>query len=113
MTKAIIIPADITEPIRQADLNGYSELSEAVGGMIQPVDGEDFTAYVNEEGKLIDLGINRRANAFIHAQVPALPAYDVIVGDVVILGGLDEEGEDTDVPQRITDALGLSEPVPA
>ncbi|WP_271438043.1 DUF3846 domain-containing protein [Micrococcus luteus] len=108
MTKAIIIPADTTQPIRAAKINGYPDLSEAVGGMIQPVDGEDFTAYVNEEGKLIGLDFNPRANSFIHAEVPTLPAYDLIVGDVVVLGSLDEEGDETDVPERVAQALGLT-----
>lgn len=111
MTKALLIPTDTTQPITRTEVHGLEDLQRGVGGWIQPVDGEDFTAYVDEEGKVKGREFNARANRLIHEQVPALPTWDLIVGDVVIVGGLDEEGDSTDVPERVAQLLGL-DPAP-
>lgn len=49
--------------------------------------------YLNEEGKLSGLPVNVTATALTR---DLLPAYDVIVGDVILLGPPDDEGNDTD-----------------
>lgn len=83
----------------------YAILSDAVGGYIECVtmhlhdrDGVDVIAsmWVNEEGKLDGLPHNELATRIFTSQFHTL---DRIVGDVIITGGADEEG----------DALGLDD----
>ena len=75
-----------------ADSNELVTLQMAVGGLIEAKTLEGgYTLFMNEEGKLMQLPINERATEIWLANFPNFP--DVIVGDVVIAGGTDEEGE--------------------
>lgn len=75
-----------------ADRNELLTLQMAVGGLIEAKTLESgYTLFMNEEGKLHNLPINERATEIWLANFPNFP--DVIVGDVVIAGGTDEEGE--------------------
>lgn len=66
-------------------------LQSAVDGWVQPVDlSEEMTMWVNEEGKLIGLILNTKANAIFRE---TFGAVDVIMGDVIFTGGVDDEGE--------------------
>ena len=75
-----------------ADSNELLTLQMAVGGLIEPKTlASGYTLIMNEEGKLQGLPVNSRATEIWLANFPNFP--DVIVGDVVIAGGTDEEGE--------------------
>lgn len=66
-------------------------LQSAVDGWVQPVDlSEEMTMWVNEEGKLIGLIRNDKANVIFRE---TFGAVDVIMGDVIFTGGVDDEGE--------------------
>jgi hypothetical protein len=84
-----------------ADSNELVTLQMAVGGYIEAKTLEG--GYTNEEGKLMQLPINERATEIWLANFPNFP--DVIVGDVVIAGATDEEGEqlglDSDYANRL------------
>lgn len=56
------------------------ELQEAVGGLIEIIDARDGSLIIcNEDGKLMDLPVNKLAtDLYVNGD------YDVIVGDVVI-----------------------------
>jgi hypothetical protein len=89
-----------------ADNNELLTLQMAVGGLIEAKTLEgDYTLFMNEEGKLMQLPINERATEIWLANFPNFP--DVIVGDVVIAGGTDEEGEqlglDPDYAKKLLD----------
>jgi hypothetical protein len=89
-----------------ADSNELLTLQMAVGGLIEAKTLEgDYTLFMNEEGKLMQLPINERATEIWLANFPNFP--DVIVGDVVIAGGTDEEGEqlglDPDYAKKLLD----------
>lgn len=59
-----------------------SEMQAIVGGYIEVLDLRNGKFLViNEEGKLIGLGINWEATKIYHA---AYPCYDVIVGDALV-----------------------------
>lgn len=64
MITAIVLPADMNQPIRQqqiepSDLATYREL---VGGNLEVVElfRPSASLYINEEGKLNDLPLNQR-----------------------------------------------------
>ena len=68
----------------------YETLKTAVGGWIERVSLGDTELWVNEEGKLTGLDINPTATA-LWADMYGLT--DVVMGDVIITGGSDDEGE--------------------
>lgn len=75
--------------------NGYLVLNELCGGWIDCVRNEDIVGYVNDEGLLIGLDPNVLASVLFGRP---------LVGDVVVLGALSEEGEydgeNHDVPEQ-------------
>lgn len=79
-------------------------LQSAVDGWVEAVDfSDELTMWVNEEGKLDGLILNDRANAMFQ---DTFGAVDVIVGNVIFTGGVDDEGEtkgltDTQIQQII------------
>lgn len=93
---AAIIPADGTAPVRIEDIeSGYETVQSLVGGNFQVVGVPhlDGVMYVDEEGKLKPGGkVNDRATKLTAGYL--LP-HDVIVGDALILGMYDHEGNDT------------------
>lgn len=94
MKKAIKLTAEGNASLIDltADSNELLTLQMAVGGLIEAKTLEGgYTLYMNEEGKLDNLPINERATEIWLANFPNFP--DVILGDVVIAGGRDEEGE--------------------
>jgi hypothetical protein len=91
--KALKINTDGTfEALESADeFVGYSTLSDGVGGMIEAVTLSDtLTLWVNEEGKLNGLPVNVFATALFTS---VFGSVDIIVGDAVLTGGADDEGE--------------------
>jgi len=100
MTKAVILRTLGT--VEQIDLpdedGGYAVIRDAVGGYIDAVRADDFIGYVHDEGLLIGLAPNVMAT-FLFARP--------IVGDVVIVGCLNErgeyDGENYDVPTEIVE----------
>jgi len=79
-----------------------SEMQAAVGGYIEVAltSLPGVTAYINEEGKLQGLPLNPAATALLK-----YPNDDFVVGDMLILGAPDENGDDTDVPEGTLDAI--------
>lgn len=66
-------------------------LQNAVDGWIEAVDLSDsLTMWVNEEGKLIGLILNAKANQIFR---DTFGAVDTIMGDVIFTGGVDDEGD--------------------
>ena len=97
------IPADGNEPIRKVPISGYEDINRNVGGYIEAVflwSGR-VTMYVHEEGLLKGLRHNARASWL-------RPKDQALVGDVLLLGPPDGEGDDTGITDKdITDALTM------
>lgn len=92
MKNAVIIRTDGTTSVIDIESDSLKQLQYAVGGWVQAIDlSPTRTMWVNEEGKLTGLPHN------IFAQVFWDNAYgvgtDIIVGDVVLTGGVDSQGE--------------------
>lgn len=105
--KAIIIPADSTRDISCTRIEpNLTTLQNLVGGYIEGVTRNGAVAYMHEEGKLAGLQANPRATAFMLDQCMIF-AFDLVVGDVILLG-TNAEGEEQDVPAQMATALGVS-----
>ena len=93
MRTALVIPT-AADPYK-IDLSEGSleKLQSAVGGYIQMVEIGPYSMYLNEEGKMIGLPVNRLATALWESEYGA--GTDIIVGNAVFCGPPDDEGEDT------------------
>jgi hypothetical protein len=92
MKKAIRIST--TGEVTELDLttNSLTQLQEAVGGLVQALDlTEVVTMWCNEEGKMLKQPHNPYAQYFWDKVYGAHTDY--IVGDIVLTGGTDSNGE--------------------
>ena len=98
---ALIIPADLNEPVRVETIDaGLENLQTLVAGNIEAVSGDDWHFYLNEEGKILHLPPNRRAGLLVLEKTGMLA--DVYCGTVVFLGET-HDGDEGNVPQHLVD----------
>ena len=89
--KAVIITTEGNKSVVDFDFgNSYQVLSDAVGGMIECVGLKDADLWCNENGIAESLELNMIASA-IYSE--AFNASNPILGNVIITGGVDAEGE--------------------
>ena len=71
-------------------------LQKTVGGYIEAVTvtEDGHTLYLNDEGKMNGLPVNETATRMTRG---ILSPYDLIMGDTVLVGPVDDEGESTTV----------------
>ena len=60
-----------------------------------------MSLWVNDNGKIEGLPLNRRATMFLWASASNWRNQDVMMGDVVITGQADESGETTGIPDEL------------
>ena len=101
MTKALVITtAGAVEVIEEISLK---VLQGKVGGWVQAVDLKpNLTLWCNEEGKMNGLAVNYFATELWES---VYGATDIIVGDVVLTGGADDEGETLGLTDNQIEAL--------
>lgn len=97
MAKGIVIKSDGQIAYIDVDTSkdsGLAALQEAVGGWIELIHiTEEVIAYLNEEGKQEELPFNELATDLCeHFKVGLMPG-DYIVGNMVLLGSLNKDGE--------------------
>ena len=95
MAKAVIIRTDGKKEVVEFEIGkSYNLISTAVGGMIECISLTNVIGqpdmWINENGKFSGLDQNPYATAL---WVDIYSTTDVIMGDVIITGGADEEGE--------------------
>jgi hypothetical protein len=102
---ALIIPASGSEPIREEEIiDDLPTMKDLVGGWIERVELlGDGTLWLNEEGKIDGLPVNRRATRL--AQLYGHPTSDVLVGQVVVVGPPTGGGDNSSVTPRVRRAL--------
>lgn len=112
MVKGLLIPADPELPIEIREFNKLEDYQAAVGGWIEAVDvlPLGITTYVNEEGLLINLPFNSRATFLWWYELPHIRHQVRLVGDAVIVGLPDGDGEMTDIPGTTFALLTKKEP---
>jgi hypothetical protein len=90
MEKVVSITTDNTVEIKEVESIEYETLYEAVNGLVELVSiNEDIDMWLNEEGKLIGLEPNVLATLLFNK---AFSQKDVIMGNIIITGGADDEG---------------------
>lgn len=113
LIQGVVIPADQTEPLRKVEFRqgDLSYMQSVVGGLVQALDIErpDATLWSNDEGKLIGLEMNRRATALWWVHDKRFRNYDVLVGNVLLTGTPDSEGNTASAPDELVTLL-LSDP---
>jgi hypothetical protein len=96
--KTAVIPADTDQPVRFEEVPsiGLDYLQGQVGGCVEAVwiYATNVSVYLHEEGKQLGLPVNKRASRLARRN-GAISLLDTIVGDVVIVGPVDDEGYDT------------------
>jgi hypothetical protein len=93
MRNALVIGMD--ESLEVVDLDAsegsLKVLQNAVEGYVQAIDlKRDLTMWANEEGKLEGMMTNSIATAIFQTRFGMV---DIIVGNAVLTGGTDDEGE--------------------
>lgn len=103
MPWGIYIPADEAASIEFRLFGQITEYQEAVGGYFQcvDIDAPAATFFVNEDGKVINLPLNRRATLAWWVLYRAAQNVDAFMGDVILLGQPDEDGDTQDVPGEL------------
>jgi hypothetical protein len=88
--KAIKISADNKVEELTVDFTSLETVQKLVGGILQVIDfTPSLSAWMNEEGKLMQLPVNLSATKVWEF---FFGFSDVLVGDVVFTGGADSEG---------------------
>lgn len=107
MVQGIIIPAVDSEPLVGAEFAKLEDYRRVVGGWIEAVDIPDLnsTIYVNEEGQLRRLPFNRRATFLWWLHVPSSRGCARLVGNAVLVGGVNSAGDSSDLPPAISKLL--------
>jgi hypothetical protein len=101
---ALIVPVRLSQPVRTDTIDAsLPTLQNLVEGNIEAITRGDWHAYLNEEGKIINLPANIRAGHLIRET--GLYVTDIFCGTVVFLGQ-DAHGEEADVPDFL---IGLAE----
>ncbi|WP_185715069.1 DUF3846 domain-containing protein [Gulosibacter macacae] len=104
MVQGIFVPA-IEGNVHLRDFASLEDYKVAAGGW-KTVDVPDLgiTIYVNEEGLVRRLPFNSRASFLCWYHLPQ-SRKAMLVGDAVIVGMPDENGDSTDVPERVVNLL--------
>ena len=107
MVQGIVIPAEAEKPLEQHEFASLEDYQAAVGGWIEAVDLLDLgvTIYVNEEGLMRHMPFNSRASFLWWYHVPAARQKTMLVGDAVLVGLPDRNGDSIDLASEVRDRL--------
>lgn len=108
--KAILITPENEIEVLDEDFD-LKTIQSYLGGWIEVVnfgpDNPHFFAYINEQGKLEGLPVNEIVTAFWYNSGQRILLGDVIVGNVLFFGQVDDEGNNTDVPDDLIEFFQL------
>jgi hypothetical protein len=111
--KALIITAQGAVSVQEIE-RSLESFQGIVGGYIEGVDLPESSLfrdappgriYCNEDGKVKGLPRNAKASKLCDMAGVGLMDGDYLVGTVLILGEVDEEGEDTSIPDELAAAI--------
>lgn len=107
MTKGIVVPHDAVAALEVREFSEFGDYQQAVGGWIEAINISSLgiTVFVNEEGLLKHLPLNSRMTFLWWFHVPQARQRAMLVGNAVIVGAPDEEGNTTDVPETVFSLL--------
>ena len=107
MVTGIVIPHETRLEIFTNEFSDLASYQAAVGGYIEPVYLEQvhLTIFANEEGKVQQLPINRRATYLWWLHSPSVRGHDILVGDVALIGSRGGAGSTTSLPADFIELL--------
>ena len=107
MVTGIVIPHETRLEIFTHEFSDLASYQAAVGGYIEPVTIERprMTIFANEEGKVQQLPINRRATYLWWLHSPSVRGHDILVGDVALIGSRGGAGSTTSLPADFIELL--------
>ncbi len=107
MTKGILVPHDMDKPLELREFSEFGDYQRAVGGWIESIDipSLGIMVFVNEEGLLRHMPLNLRMTFLWWFHAPEARQRAMIVGNAVIVGTPDEDGNTTDVPESVISLL--------
>ena len=100
--RTLIIPAEYSQPVLEEDPEkiDLKYLYSKIGDIVEALQVTDEVGmYLHEEGKILNLPINRRAT-YLARKHAGISLTDYIVGDVVLVGEVDDEGYETGLTTR-------------
>lgn len=107
MTKGIVVPHDAEAALEVREFSEFGDYQQAVGGWIESIDIPSLAVmvFVNEEGLLQHLPFNSRMTFLWWFHVPEARQRAMLVGDAVIVGAPDADGNTIDVPAAVLSLL--------
>lgn len=98
MPRGILIPVDNSKPLK---VSVFADLEEALGGSVErfAISRPDASLIQLESAPYLDLPTNRRGTLIRWAHATFTRGKHVTVGDVVLLGRLNDQGSYEDVPE--------------
>jgi hypothetical protein len=107
--QGILIPADGLREIELVDIDqdDYKSIQQHVGGPFEMTEllRPEASLWSNEEGKIHDLELNRRATLMLWVHRTEFREADYIVGDVLVLGPADKAGRTMGAPEELVNLL--------
>ncbi|RRJ85693.1 hypothetical protein EG850_12280 [Gulosibacter macacae] len=100
MPKGIVIRADMKAPPEFGDFDNLADLEAIAGSPVKvvPISTLGVVAVASAEGNRRGLPVNTYATLLWWFWVPALRRKVVLLGDVVIVGEPDPDGQPTNIP---------------
>lgn len=113
MPRAILIHPPTKSTVNRtevAEIDGLEAMQKAVGGYIEAINFDDCTMFVNEEGIDLDLPVNPLASRFAKQRLTRIGRVLLtedgwVLGTAIILGLVDANGDETDVPDHVVAEL--------
>lgn len=107
--KAAVIRTDGTYTVQEVE-SEWGAISAIVGGwiehvMLYPEGSREGSMFINEEGKLKGMAYNEVATSLFKMK---RGNWDYIVGDAVVFGGSDENGDETDITDQLLQLIDLN-----
>ena len=107
---ALVVPCDEEEDIRKIEYEqgDIRFIQSVVEGTFTVTDLEqaDASIFSNDEGLLLDLPFNRRATGMLYTFSPRHRGYTMLVGNCLVTGMPDEEGNTLAVPDELVKLVG-------
>lgn len=108
--KAILVTTEQEIKLLDQDFD-LDVIQSYLGGLIEAVSfgshNSRFFAYINEEGKLIGLPENKIATSVWYSSGERVMIGDYLAGNALFFGQIDDEGNETDVPDDLIDFFEL------
>lgn len=105
--RGIVIPDDEAEVCFIQNFTDYKQYQNTIGGYFQVIDLTDpeCSLFMDEDGKLKSLPMNRRATLLMWMHNPQFRGFDVVCGTAVLIGQPDHNGDTQDIPQELCNLL--------